>query len=374
MHHQVHTGIGVAGVGFAVVLIFMQLGFRGCVEKSATQIYNALVFDVLIRSRKYLHFADPRSFPERRLYGAAGVRGVQEVVPLYAEINAWRHPVDGTRRGILTLGVRPGDRVFHDPEIQQKTRLLTTQESLLIDRCSRREFGPRNGVQFADADVGTVTEVADQRVCIVGHFALGAGLAADGAVLVNAAGFCRVLPGRDVEQVSLGLVTLDQGADAESAAARIKAALPEDVEVLTRAQVMRKELERWVTDTSIGLIFNLGVIVSLFVGTAIVYQVLSADIVRHMRQYATLKAIGYSNGFLSWLVLKQSQAFALVGFLLGLALAEVFYRFTSYFAQLPIVMDGKRVALVLALTLTMCACSGLAALRKLASADPADLF
>jgi putative ABC transport system permease protein len=374
VHHRVHTGIGVAGVGFAVMLVFMQLGFLGCVEATATRIYGVLDFDLLIRSAKYLHFANPRTFPRSRLYQAAGFPPVREVVPLYVEINSWRHPVDGTRRGILTIGMWPHDGVFTIAEIQQEAGKLTNQECLLIDRHSRTEFGPRNGRRFSNQDIGTITEVADKRVRIVGHFALGTGLGADGAVLVNPECFCRLLPGRELSDVSLGLVRLRDGVDAEAVATHLRNVLPTDVTILTRAAVIRAELKRWVRETSIGLIFTLGVIVSLVVGMAIVYQVLSADIVRHMRQYATLKAMGYSGGFLAWIVIKQSQAFAILGFVLGIVLAGVFYRFTSFYAQVPIVMDNGQVGRVLILTLGMCALSGLVALRKLTSADPADLF
>ena len=73
--------------------------------------------------------------------------------------------------------------------------------------------------------------------------------------------------------------------------------------MLTRAEAIRYELNRWIRETSIGIIFQLGVAVSLLVGTVIVYQVLSSDVAAHLRQYATLKAMGYTNRFLSGVVL-----------------------------------------------------------------------
>ena len=111
---------------------------------------------------------------------------------------------------------------------------------------------------------------------------------------------------------------------------RLRRALPGgesgDVEVLTRAEAIRYELKRWIRETSIGIIFQLGVAVSLLVGTVIVYQVLSSDVAAHVRQYATLKAMGYSNRFLSGVVLGQAMGLAFLGFLPGLAISAALYQ------------------------------------------------
>src|SRR5208282_127985 len=134
------------------------------------------------------------------------------------------------------------------------------------------------------------------------------------------------------------------------------------------------ELNRWIRETSIGVIFQLGVAVSLLVGTVIVYQVLSSDVAAHMRQYATLKAMGYTSRFLSGVVLAQAVGLAALGFLPGLAISQTLYEVTSYLANIPIVMNGGRIAAVFAMTVVMCALSGLGALRKIWRADPAALF
>lgn len=383
LHNRVRTGVAVAGVAFAVVLIFMQLGFRGAVETTVTQIYDALDFDLLIRSRGYLHLSYPKTFSRIRLYQAASVPGVQKVSPLYLELNTWRRPLPPYgKRGILTMGIEPENCAFSLPEIQRKSHLLTNQEFVLIDRKSRRDFGPRNGRQFSDADIGQVAEVADRRVRIADHFELGTGLAADGAILLSADGFCRLLPGRTPDEVSLGLVKVNHGADPVLVAARLEKAFNaivaeepvSDVEVLTRSEVVRYELQRWITETAIGVIFQTGVVVALLVGAAIVYQVLSSDVAKYLPEYATLKAMGYGNRYLRGIVLKQAVMLAWFGFVPGLLFSELLYRWTSYWSNIPIMMDAPRIAWVLALTVLMCTISGLAASRRLSSADPAELF
>ncbi len=381
-HNKARTAVAAAGVALAVVLVFMQLGFLGSVETTVTRFFDAMNFDLLLRSPKYLHLSDTRVFPLLRLYQAAEVPGVRHATPIEIGLAQWRSPTTDRTRNILVIGVRPEQEAFQTPEIRAKTCLLTDRQSVLIDRKARPEFGPQNGRQFSDADIGVAAEINGREVTIVGHFELGTGLTADGCILVNAMAFPRFVPARAPEAASFGLVRVEEGADVDATARRVRARLREvvsrgaagDVEVLTRAEAIGYELNRWIRETSIGIIFQLGVAVSLLVGTVIVYQVLSSDVAAHLRQYATLKAMGYSDHFLSGVVLAQALGLAFLGFLPGLAISEILYQATSRLANIPIEMNGGRIAAVLAMTLAMCALSGLGALRKVWLADPAALY
>jgi putative ABC transport system permease protein len=376
VHNKVRTAVAVAGVAFAVVLVFMQLGFRGAVISTATLIYQALDFDVLVRSVEYISFADARTFPISRLPAAAGAPGVQSVAPLYVQINQWRNPRDGSRRAILVMGVSPAQPAFKPEyeEIRSQSRRLSSAEFALIDRASRSEFGPADGQSFGHADVGLETNVGEPIVKIVGHYKLGAGLAADGSLITSDRGFVRITPGRTLEDLSFGLVKLEPGADPERAARDIARSLPGDVEVLTRAEAERSETIHWLNETPIGLIFQMGVGISLIVGVAIVYQVLSSDVAAHLNEYATLKAMGYTDNKLARVVLSQAIILSLLGYLPGLAVSMLLYAYTSVAANIPIEMTWPRVGGVLLLTIAMCALSGVAALRKVWVADPAELF
>lgn len=374
LHNKVRTIVALSGVAFAVVLIFMQLGFLGAVRTTATIVYNGLDFDIALRSKEYLHLSDARYFPLARVFQAAAVPGVASASPFYIDMNQWRNPNTGEIRSILLLGAKPDEHVFTSPEMQQKAALLVAPEFVLIDRKSRPEFGPQRGKQFGDADIGAIADVGGQRVRIVQHFALGSGFAGDGAVLLNDSGFARAAPWRTREDVSLALIKIAPGANANTVAALLRDVLPGDVEVCTRAQVEGQERSRWVWDTSLGVIFLVGVVLSLVVGMAIVYQVLSSDVANHMAEYATLKAMGYRDRFLAGVVLRQAVALAIVGFLPGVVLSQLLYAVTSYFANIPIEMTAPRLAGVLLLSIIMCVASGLGALRKVQSVEPAELF
>lgn len=378
IYNKVRTAAAVAGVMFAVVLIFLQLGFLGVTIQTASRIYDVLDFDVLIRSQRTRRLAETQPFPRSRLDLAASVPGVREVHPLWIGFRHWRVPQGknaGYGRPLLVMGVKPGDPLFSSAELQSKTALLTAPEFALIDRRSRAEFGPCNGKEFGDDDIGLKTEVGGNRIRLVGHYALGASFDADGSIVVSDEGFIRLSPGWTSEMAGLGLVKLESpDVDPKTVAERLNRVLPADVEAFSRNDIIASDRRMWLWDMSIGLIFLMGVAVAIVVGIVIVYQILSSDVLAHLPEYATLLAMGYPNRFLSRVVLFQAVLLALMGFLPGLLVALGLYWLTTLITNIPMDMTVARVVVVLVLSVGMCILSGLAALWKLRGADPADLY
>jgi putative ABC transport system permease protein len=395
VYNKVRTAVALAGVGFAVILIFMQMGFLGAVRKTATQIYDALDFDLMLRSPAYLHLTEPRTFPRERVFQAESMPEVERARLFYLGLCEWQAPQahdvspsdwNGQWRGIIVMGVDPLDPPFVRKDLRQASALLTDARFLLIDSKSKKDFGPANGEQFGDRDVGVETALSNRRVRIVGVVELGTGLAANGACITSIDGFERAVFWQPIDQVNFGLLKLKDGVDPVEAKTHIEQSLgapdatgaisstPADCEVLTRAEVVEREEYRWVVQTPLGKIFKFGVWVAVFVGMAIVYQVLSTDISNMMSEYATLKAMGYMNRYLTGVVLQQSALLALVGYVPSLAISWVLYLIIGARSGLPMIMTLPIAALVLVLALVMCMGSGLLALRKLYAADPADLF
>lgn len=376
-HYKVRTAAAVAGVMFAVVLIFLQLGFRALAERTASLVYDALDFDVLIRSRHTQRLAHSRPIARDRLYQAAGMAGTQGVSWLLFGYARWQSH-QGATRPIMILGVPPDRPVFAAQPLRQNVALLTAPEYVLIDRACRREFGPADGEQFGDADIGREVELEHRRVRLVGHFWLGTSFDADGIAVLSEEGFRRVRPAWPADHITLGLIRLQPGVRPDDYAVQLRQFLHEqriaDVDVFTRAEVVAQERWVWLWQMSIGLIFTTGVCVALVVGSVIVYQVLSSDVANHLPEYATLKAMGYSDRYLSALIVEQANLLALLGFVPGFLVAQALYGLTAWHTRLPMEMTGWRIVGVLGLSLGMCSVSGLAALRKLRQADPADLY
>ena len=109
-------------------------------------------------------------------------------------------------------------------------------------------------------------------------------------------------------------------------------------------------------------------------GSIIVYQILFADVSDHLQEYATLKAMGYSNRYLFGLVFQEAVMMAFLGFLPGMALTLFLYQTAGSATQLPLEMTWARAIVVLSLTVAMCTVSGVIAARKVRTLDPADIF
>jgi putative ABC transport system permease protein len=376
VHSPVRTAVALFGVAFAVTLIFLQLGFLGSVRTTASLVYLALDFDLVLRSPEYLYLADSRDFPLVRLQQAQSQPGVDSIAPFYLGVSEWRHPRENRRRAILTMGVPREERIFKSDELHQVSQSLRLPDQVLVDTRSRKEFGPKNNKRFTREDVGVQTEISGKKVTIVDVFTLGSGFAADGAALMTEQGFARIHPTQPASRVSLGLVKLDPQADRQEVFQQLEhlARQVKDFEVCTRDQLVAEETQLWVNETPIGIIFQSGVVLACVVGLVIVYQVLSSDVAAHLREYATLKAMGYPNRILAQVVIFQAVILSTAGYIPGLLLALILYWSTQLYAGIPISMNFFRVALVLGLAMAFCIASGLGALWKVRQAEPADLF
>jgi putative ABC transport system permease protein len=379
LHSPRKTALSVAGIGIAILLIFMQLGFRGAVENTATNIYGKLDFDILLRSADYLHFVDSGKFERQFLDYAAGLSSVESATHLNVAIANWRNPDKGTSRGMMVLGVSPLNSPFDDDRVDSHFGLLKTDQSVLVDRQSHFEFGPLNGSKFTDQDIHRKTELGGKTVKIVETFSMGAGLAANGASIVSGNGFKRIFPHINPERISFGLIKVNSGESVDDVAAELNrhfkvAGGATSVQVLPRREVVQLELDRWLGETPIGFIFTLGVLIALIVGAAIVYMVLGNDVANRLHEYATMRAMGYSNQYLGLMVLKQAGYLALFSFTPALLLALFLYWVTGMLANITMEMNLQRIVFVLTMTLIMCGFSGVLAMKKLWQAEPAELF
>jgi len=191
--------------------------------------------------------------------------------------------------------------------------------------------------------------------------------------VVSDVAFLRMMPGRERGSVALGLIRLRQGADPDRVRDDLERRLPNDVRVYTREGFITHEQHYWSTNTPVGFLFKLGVALGLFVGLIIVYQILYTDVIEHLKEYATLKAIGYTDWYLGRVVLQQGLILSWLGFIPGALIAEGVYRVTAGVTFLPLGMTMRRMLAVYALTAAMCVVGAALAIRPVRTTNPADL-
>ena len=290
----------------------------GAVSHTATNLFDHLRFDLLLRSPNYAHFFEPGQIERRLLTIARSTPGVASVSPCWITLHNWsrivadRDPANAPpMQPIAIMAFDPQDPVFSAADVSDLVAqgLLDADNQLLIDGLTHPEFEPDDGRLFGAADVGTLSEIGGNRFQIAGVYRMGTGLAANGSVLVSDRGMARVVPWNSLQLVSLGLIRLEPGQSPQEVQWRLQqryqlassSPLQESTEavtVLTRSQALAAERHRWLWQTPIGLIFQLGVAISLVVGSAIVYMVLATDVTERLSEYATLLAVGYSRLYL----------------------------------------------------------------------------
>jgi putative ABC transport system permease protein len=362
----------VSGIVFAVALMLIQMGFRDALYLAAIQIHSRLNGDLFLLSSQYQYIVATKPFSQRHLYQTLTFPGVEAIVPVYLSLATWENPDTQQEMSIFVIGYDPRDDALLIPEVRTNQNRLALPEMVLFDAGSKPEFGPVQ--KRMESGEGFRTEVSGRRIEVGGLFKLGISFAADGNLVTSDHNFLRMLPYRREGLIDLGILRLKPGVNPEEVRAAIAPMVPPELQLITKQEYLDYEMGYWAKRTPIGFVFNLGVFVGFIVGAVIVYQILYTDVTDHLGEYATLKAMGYSDRYLTGVVLRESIFLCLVGFVPGWLISAGVGIFTRKMTLLPLFMTWERALTVLLLTGGMCVVSGLLAVRKLQSADPADIF
>jgi putative ABC transport system permease protein len=363
----------IMGITFAVILIFVQLEFREALFVSAVRYHTAMDYDLAMLSPKTDFMVSSKQFPRSRLYQVLGFDGVESATAVYMRLVSWRNPVDpANARNILAIGFDPAEGGFNRLLGKEQLEAIRIPDQVIFDRRGRDEYGPVR--ELLDAGDPVSAEINDRRVAVVGMYEVGTSFGLDGGIITSDLNFLRILPTRRKSAIDFGLIRLEPGQDTKEVQARIRQAIPQDVRVLTRQEFMDLEIQYWNNTTPIGYIFAFGAAMGLIVGLIIVYQILFADVQDHLKEYATLKAMGYTHGYLRNVVLQEAVILAVLGFLPGMGIAHMVFTRGADATRLPLEMSMQSALGVFALTVAMCAGSGMLALRKLRAVDPAEVF
>jgi putative ABC transport system permease protein len=364
--------VALAGIAFAGILMFMQLGFRDGLFDASVTVHKQFDADLVLMSPRTMSSIGMASFPQRRLVQAMADPAVAGITPVHWNLLLWRNPETRRTRSILTLGFEPSDPLFQDPDLAEKAKVLTQKGRVLFDELSRQEFGPI-AERFRAGDT-VETELASKRVRVAGLVKLGPSFGADGNLITSRETYLQLMPSTPAGSIELGLIRLQPGSDPLQVAERLRRQLPADVRVFTKAGFEEFEKTYWRTSTAIGFIFTLGAAMGFVVGCVIVYQILYSDVSDHLAEYATLMAMGYPLPRLLGVVAREGLLLALFGYLPAYAAGHGLYAVVRLGTNLPVAMEHGRSLLVFSMILAMCLGSAGLAMRRLGDADPAEIF
>lgn len=362
----------ILGVMFACILVFMQLGFRDSLFTSMAIVPNALNGDIFIQSKNTEAIWRTIPFKRSELMRAYASPDVTEIHPLYFAFAPFRNPENFTKRTIMIYGYAPKSRIFNQPHIIEFQEALQQKDTVIFDITSRPEFGDIKS--FLEKTNPLSVEINDYKTNIIGTFILGASFSADGNIITSDQNFMRLFPNRNTDDVDIGIIRLKQGTDIQKTKAQLRALMSNNVHVLDKSDLAKFEMHYWQTMVPVGFIFGFGVIIGLIVGMVIVYQILYTDIVNHLGEYATMKAMGYTHFYLILVVFASSTILAVIGFIPGLMISHYLYTYSESKIYIEMPMSFAKITSVFFATLGMCTVSGIIAIRKLRQASPAEMF
>ena len=280
-HDRRRFATSLAGVGFAVLLMFMFNGFMNALYDSQLQLLNRFNGEVIVVNRLRTNMFVPRAFARRRLYQARAFAGVQDADAMYSSEVNWKNPENRNSRGVRVIAVNPDEPVLNIPEIATHRQALKLPETALMDTKSRAEVGP--------VAAGVTSELADRRIRLVGTFTMGTDFASgNGNLLMSDQNFLRYFADRGPEEdkrsfatVDIGVIKLTPGTNVDRMVETLQNNLPNDVLVMARDGengFVIRERKYWQENTNIGFVFSLLTSMGFFVGIILDYQILYTDV------------------------------------------------------------------------------------------------
>jgi putative ABC transport system permease protein len=291
---------------------------------------------------------------------------------MYMAQGRFRNPWDKLEFPVSIYGIDPREPMMDLPGMDPYAAELQLQDRILFDGLSRKNYGPVLG--FLQREGQLDVEINLRKMRIIGAINVGISINTDGNLYMAPANFLRLFPERQPGSVDVGLIRLKPGADAERVRQALKPLVNNEARVLTKDELVQMEIAFIRENAPIDFIFGMGAAVGFFVGFVVVYQILYTEVTNHLPQYATLKAMGFSDRYLLRVVFSQAMMLSLLGYFPGFFMAIGLYRVATRAIQMQFYMTTERALLVFALTVVMCCMSAAMAIRRLRTADPAEVF
>ena len=370
-HNRTRFAAALAGVAFANVLVFVQLGIMNSMGAATLRPYAFFEADVMISAGDANALTDGGNVARQWLLQAMADPDVADGTGLFIANVPWDRGEKDI--SLTTFGIDPAKPGFLAPEISGDIALLQVQDAAVLDRLARglgkdeaAAIRPQSPLSF---------ETQGRTLTAYATFAGGGGFGGDGYMLVSDQTFLSLFPARSSAAPDHILLTLRPGAQPEAVIARLKTLISDPgLRIRTYAQAADEDLRYQQTKRPTGIIFGFGVLIGVLVGLVIVYQVLSTDVADHLREYATFKAMGYGPGFFLGVVFEEALVLGIMGFVPGLIVGTAILTLMGKITTLPLAMTPAMALSVFLGTVVFSSLSGAIATRRLAAADPADLF
>ncbi|MGF1990587.1 MAG: ABC transporter permease DevC [Nostoc sp. ZfuVER08] len=376
------TIAGIVGILCITFLIFMQLGLRNAFLEGALQLTLNLNADIVLVSSLSSTVLQPVSFSSRPLYQALALKNVEFVAPFYISSTQWYDRNQHVYRiRVNVIGIPPNVQILNLPGIKENLEKLNKQKFVLFDHNARNEFNPiieefaRKGESSAEILAGTTSSL--QKLRVVGLFELGVNNAYDATFLMNPVTFSELF-GRDLKKIDIGLIKFNSGFNSdieiEQNVQKLKTYLPANINVFSKNELIKREKIFHENNSPMGFIFRFILIMAVVISIFILYQILYVKVTHNLANYATLKALGFSQKSIVFVVFQEAIILVITGYIPGLIVSYIAYDYLIRVTKIFIKMTIETALSVLVLVGIICLISAALSLLKVKDADPVDVF
>jgi len=363
-HDRIRLAVTLVGILFSIVLVAVQLGLYLGASKMITANIDHAKADLWITIYGAKSFEDGGLLlTPRERHQALATPGVKAVIPLIVKFAEWRKPAGGSSR-VVVVGSDAEDGGLQPWNLVQGSwQDIKAPEAVAVDRTYLNELGIKG--------VGATSQIANGRVRVR---ALTDGIRSftQSPYAYTTLNRARALFGASSEATTFYLVQLEPGANVKKVQKDLERRL-DGAEVLTKQEFRDRSLKQWLFRTGAGVALIGGALLGSLVGTVIVAQTLYSSTKDHLSEFATLRALGSSAGYIHKVILAQAGISAVIGYLLGISIALAILVLSKNTA-LPMVMTPGLAFWLFTLTVGMCAISALSAIVKVTKIDPATVF
>ena len=363
-HDRVRLIATIVGIVFSIVLVTVQLGVFLSFERMVTTMIDHAQADFWIVPSETKSFEGSALLAGRERLQALSISGVKATVPVVIGYASWRKPNGGASTPVLVVGApETSDGLQPWNLVEGNLHDLSMPEGVAIDRSYFEQLGI--------TQIGEHAKIDNQKVRVV---VVTKGIRSFTTMpnVFTSLERARAYLGVPPNEANYFIVRLAPNADAAAVRSKLAARLS-NAELLTPAEFRHRTRQFWLFDTGAGAALLGSAILGIIVGTIIVAQTLYSSTKDHLKEFATLRAIGSSRIYILKVILGQALLSAVIGFSIAACIDLTLVKMTAD-AALPVVMTPGLTLGLFVLTVAMCAIAAISAIRVVTRIDPVLVF
>ena len=392
--------VAQAGIMFAVSLVTIQTGVLSGFVRSVGVVVDHADADIWVANKDMVQLELTLPMPAANLARVQQVAGVARAEPLVMTGGIWRSPT-GEINAIRMFGFEPEGQLFSSFEMQsgsvkdlKQPYTVLADESILdslgvekvndtasLGSTPLKLVGLVKGAQSITSSPYLFTSVENAKAFATSglsanlncRFQEGDFLCTNIYQKTPSPSTTKPSALAATDSISYILVRAEPGTDLQALKQTIQAAIP-GTTALTQAEMAKQTRDFWVRRTGVGFILGLGATVGVIVGIVIVGQILYSSVSDHMKEFATLKAMGVSDQVVYGIIIRQALWMGVLGYLPSMALCLGLGAWTFRTQGIMILITPPMAAGILGLTILMCVGAAVFAIQKVTRVDPAIVF